>query len=75
VASTPSSGWEKAYEASLQAEDERQGRVRGHPEFNEWFIDLKLLLIAVAFAAAAIGWLGTKVGLPYVVGIVDTAVS
>jgi len=74
VASTPNSDWEKTYDASLQAEDKRQGRVRGHPEFNEWFIDLKLLLCAVALAAAAVGWLGTRVGLPYVVGTVGSAV-
>jgi hypothetical protein len=74
VTKPPSGDWERAYEASLQAEDERQGRVSGHPTFSEWFIDLRVLLSAALLAAAAVGWLGSKAGLPFEVGSVVAAV-
>jgi hypothetical protein len=52
----------------LRAEDERQGRVPGHPSFHEWFLDLRVLLAAAVLVACGIGWLGSKVGIPDPVG-------
>ena len=74
MVSSPSNDWERAYEASLQAEDDRLGRVPGRPTFVEWFIDLRVLLTSAVLVAAGIGWVGEQVGLPYVVGSVGGVV-
>lgn len=66
------SGWENAYEASLHAEDLRQGRVPGRPTASELFIDVRLVVLSVVLVAVALGWGLSLVGLPYIVGTVGS---
>ena len=60
--------WERRYDTSLRAEDERQGRVPGRLTSTDLLIAAGGVLPTVAVISAGVGWLGTKAGLAYGVG-------
>ena len=61
--------WEHRYDASIEAEDKRQGRVRGKIDFVDVWIVSGMLLVPAAFVAVGIGLLGSKVGVAYWIGV------
>ena len=62
-------GWERRYDTSLRAEDERQGGVSGRLTPTDLLIAAGCVLPTVAVVSAGVGWLGTKTGLAYPVGV------
>jgi len=61
--------WEHRYNASIEAEDKRQGRVRGKIDFADAWITFGMLLVPAAFVAVGIGILDSKVGVAYWIGV------
>jgi Flp pilus assembly protein TadB len=70
VGESGNSEWERRYEDSLRAEDERQGRVPGRVTFTDIVWTTGGVLSIVAMVVAGVAMLGTTVGVPYGVGVV-----
>ena len=64
----PHQEWERRYNASIEAEDERQGRVPGKIDFIDAYLIFGALVGGAALVAVGVGFLGSKVGIPYWVG-------
>ena len=60
--------WERRYNASIEAEDERQGRVPEKIDVIDAYHIVGALLGGAALIAVGVGFLGSKVGVPYWVG-------